>query len=135
MIDRNNEIRKEILESTTIFEKKYCIILKESYKLFLKTVVLDVIKRICINLPNNLISKIYIAKVQSMEKEIAALTSFIDDIYVEKVGKDKNENKMNEKEINSNSLFYVMSENESYREIKIQITCSDNIQQHIPQDF
>lgn len=135
VIEKNNEIQKEILERTTIFDQKCCAILKGSYKRFLKSVVFDIVKNICEDCPFNIISSIYQSKVKSLKNEIDNLTSFIDEIYKEKFEYSSDAEKQNYDDTKANSLFYIMSESESFKEIKVDIQCNDDVEREIPQDF
>ena len=135
-----NEIRNDILNSTTIFDMKYLLVLKNSFVSFLKSIILDVIKKSAyVNQPN-LVSKIYFFKTKEMKKKMEKLAEFIDKAYEEKNGKifvdnGEEENAEKEVEIPPDSMLYVMTEKESFKEINIQITCENDLNSKIPQDF
>lgn len=130
-----DEIKKNILESTTYMEKKYCYILKNSLKSFINSIILDVIKQNIKICPKQMIGQVYQIKTQLLQNEIDKIVSSIDDIYCNKYDKNVKEEEMNEKEMKANSTIYVMSEKDSFKEIKIQISCEDALDSEIPQDF
>ncbi|KAK8892353.1 hypothetical protein M9Y10_029579 [Tritrichomonas musculus] len=130
-----DEIKKTILESTTYMEKKYCYILKNSLKSFINSIILDVIKQNIKICPKQMIGQVYQIKTQLLQNEIDKIVSSIDDIYCNKYDKNVKEEEMNEKEMKANSTIYVMSEKDSFKEIKIQISCEDAFNSEIPQDF
>lgn len=136
---RMNEIRNGILNSTTIFDMKYLLVLKNSFVSFLKSIILDVIKKSSyVNQPN-LVSKIYFFKTKEMSKKMEKIAEFIDQAYEEKNGKnfddDDGKNEKNLVEMPPDPMLYVMTEKESFKEINIQITCENDLNSKIPQDF
>lgn len=132
--NRMNDIKNGILNSTTAFDKKYTIILKNSFVSFLKSIILETIKRNFDNYPPNMLSKIYFFKTKEMSKEMEKLASFIDEVYKEKYD-EKEYVISNSSEISKLPMLYVMSEKESFKEIDIQITCENDLNSKIPQDF
>ena len=133
-------IKKNIMESVTFFDKKYCMVLKNSFILFLKSVILEVLKRNASLSESNLLSKVYLIKVDEMAKQMKELALFVDKTYNEKMHElevdKKVEEKTNDKnEIEAKAMNYVTSEKESYKEISIQIACDADIDRSIPQDF
>ncbi|KAK8864782.1 hypothetical protein M9Y10_010307 [Tritrichomonas musculus] len=136
VLERKNSIRKTLLENTTIINKMQCIVLKNSFVLFLKSTILEIIKNNRDACPLNMIPKVYMKIISNMKNEMENAASFIDDYYEIKMDEIVHEEDINdEDEMNANSTIYVMSEKESYKEIEIQIDCEDDLNLEIPQDF
>lgn len=136
VLERKNSIRKTLLENTTIINKMQCIVLKNSFVLFLKSTILEIIKNNRDACPLNMVPKVYMKIISNMKNEMENAASFIDDYYEIKMDEIVHEEDINdEDEMNANSTIYVMSEKESYKEIEIHIDCEDDLNLEIPQDF
>ena len=127
-----NDIKNDILKSTTTFEQKYCIILKKSFV----SVILEIVKKNTDICQPNIASKVNFFKTMELSKEMDTLSSFIDQVYDEK--NDVNEvivDVMDAYQMNQNTMLHVMTEKESFKEINIQINCESELNSKIPQDF
>lgn len=133
---RIKEIERNIEDSITIFDRKYCLVLINSFKSFLKSIVLDTIKKDYKEIPQTLIPKVYLAKIKIIQDQIDEMSLMIYSFYDKKIGVGECEEDIVDKnEMEANSMLYVMSERESFKEIKIDISCEESFRTKIPQDF
>lgn len=126
---------KKISESVTFIDKNNCVIIKNSLKSFLSSIVFDSIVNgnYC---PKNMVLKVYRAKINSLKNEINKYISIVDEIYKDKFeGIENEEEKKDNEEMKANSTLYVMSEKESFKEITIGIASECDLNRKIPQDF
>lgn len=142
--DDFNEITLPLVKNVENYIKNsVTYISKESYQLILDS-LLDKMKNglynfIKNNLPNtiskDMIIYIYNIKEPLIIKEFMTSCTNIQKFYNSILKEKQKDVKMDEKQIAQNSMKYILAVKESFKEMTVEISCKEDLEAHIKQDF